>query len=326
MRIEDFSDKTALIDKEIESVLKGSTPNLHDAMHYHMSTGGKRVRPLLAILTCEALGGLVEKVVPFAAACELLHNWFLIHDDIEDGDKIRRNQPTVWVKYGMSHAINTGDYMAHKVFELILRCKERGVDDTTITKLFRETVDTTLCTAEGQTMDMNMRSSNSPTEEDYMKMVMGKTGRYLIMPMMGGAIIAGREDLADKIIEFGKCIGPAFQIRDDILDLTEGKGRNEIGRDIKEGKRSMMVVHCLQKATKLQKEKLLGVLNKPIEKTTNDDVIYAKSLFEKYGSIEYATKRAEELAEKAKDVSAQLPEKLQQIMDFFADYLVKRVK
>lgn len=326
MNIEDFSDKTALIDKELDSALKGSIPNLHDAMHYHMGTGGKRVRPLLAILTCEALGGMEKQVVPFAAACELLHNWFLVHDDIEDGDRIRRNQPTVWVKYGMPHAINVGDYMAHKVFELLLKCKEHGASDAIISKLFKEVVDTTLRTAEGQAMDMNMRNSNSPTEDEYMKMVMGKTGRYLIMPIMGGAIIAGREDLSDKLIEFGKHIGPAFQIRDDVLDMTEGKGRNEIGRDIKEGKRSIMVVHCLQKATKQEKEELLDILNKPAEETNENDVDYAKSLFEKYGSIKYAQEKAEYLAEKAKDASAQLPEKLRQIMDFFADYIVKRKK
>ena len=122
------AEKAGLIDRELGRVLSGKIPNLHDAISYHMGTGGKRLRPLLAILTYEALGGDktkgsaegVNRVLPFAAACELLHNWFLVHDDIEDGDTTRRDRPAAWVKYGLAHGINVGDYMAQKVFELII--------------------------------------------------------------------------------------------------------------------------------------------------------------------------------------------------------------
>jgi len=94
-------DRGKLIDKEIESVFpKKGIDNLYDGIWYHLNTGGKKIRPVLAIITCEALGGKSKMVLPFAAACEVLHNWLLVHDDIEDGDRIRRDKPTVWAKYG----------------------------------------------------------------------------------------------------------------------------------------------------------------------------------------------------------------------------------
>ena len=261
LNLDKFLEKSKMIDKELNGILKGKLPNLHDAIKYHMETGGKRVRPLLAIMTCEALGGDVRRIIPFAAACELMHNWFLVHDDLEDGDIVRRDKPTVWVKYGMPHAINIGDYMAHKVFKLILGSKNRGLDNDKIVKLFEETVETTLETAEGQTLDINLRNNNNPTEKEYIESIQHKTARYLTMPIIGGAIVAGRDDLKDKLLDFGKKAGLAFQITDDILDLTEGKGRGEIGRDIKEGKRSIMVVHFLSKCSKEEKNKLLNILN-----------------------------------------------------------------
>ncbi len=208
-----LNQKSKLIDKEIEKVFpKDGIKNLYDAAWYHLGTGGKRLRPILAIMTCEALDGDAQKVMPFAAACEVMHNWILVHDDIEDKDMVRRDKPAVWVKYGMEHGINVGDMMAHKVFELILRSSLYGVDDKTILKLISIITDTTIKTAEGQAMDMNLRKNDKPTEKQYMDMVTGKTAHYLTVPMIGGAIIANAgDDLIKKMINFGMYAGPAFR-------------------------------------------------------------------------------------------------------------------
>ena len=323
-----IKQKSKLIDEEIEKVFpKDSIPNLYDAARYHMGTGGKRLRPVLAVMTCEALGGNAQKAVPFAAACEVFHNWMLVHDDIEDGDRVRRDKPAVWVKYGLEHGINVGDMMAHKVFGLILRSRLYGVDDRTILRLVNIVVDTAIKTAEGQTMDMNLRKNNAPTEKQYMDMVIGKTAHYLTVPIVGGAIIAGTDDkLIKKIIDFGSFAGPAFQITDDLLDLTEGKGRKELGRDIKEGKRSMLVVHCLQKCNSDEKKRLLDILNKSSDKTTDADVKYAKKLFEKYGSIVYAQNKANELIKNSKMIIKDMPPKLRNLLDYFGDYMIARKK
>lgn len=320
-----LAEKGPLIEKELNTVFQQSIPNLQDAVYYHIGTGGKKVRPVLAIATCEALNGRVERVIPFAAACELLHQWLLIHDDIEDGDRVRRDQPAVWVKYGIAHGINIGDYMSQKVYELILRCKNLGVDNETVFRLVSATVTAATKTSEGQALEMNLRANNKPTEREYMHMVTGKTAHYMTIPMVGGAIIAkAKSDVIEKVIEFGSYIGPAFQITDDVLDLTKGKGRGEIGRDIKEGKRSILVVHCLSKCMRKEKSLLLRILNKPVEKTTNSDVLTVKKLFEKYGSVEYSQNRARELASRAKTATRELPPALRDILNEFADYLVER--
>ncbi len=320
-----LEEKGKLIDDEIKAVFpQKGVKNLYDAVYYAMP-GGKRIRPVLAIAACEALGGDYKKVLPLAAACEVMHNWLLIHDDIEDGDRVRRNRDAVWVKYGLAHGINIGDLMSEKVYELILCSKKRGVDNETVFALMDAMVNAAVKTAEGQAMELNLRCNDRPTEEEYMEMVTAKTACYMTVPIIGGALVAGAgEDIVEKIKKFGYCIGPAFQITDDILDLTKAKGRKEIGRDIKEGKRSLLVVHCLNKCE--EKKKLLGVLNKPADATTEEDVIFAKQLFEKYGSLEYAKKKADELVKKAKETSKGMPEKLREVLDYFADYLVNRKK
>jgi geranylgeranyl pyrophosphate synthase len=321
------AEKARIIDREIEKVFpKEGVPNLNNAVWYHMDSGGKRLRPLLALMTCEALGGRTDQIAPFAAACEVLHNWFLVHDDIEDGDKMRRDKPALWVKFGLAHGINAGDYMSQKVFELILLSGRKGVGEEKIFKLLDSMVKTSVKTAEGQAMDINLRSSDSPTENQYMDMVTDKTAHYLTVPMVGGAIVAGREEIIPHLIEFGSYIGPAFQIIDDVIDLTDGKGRGETGRDVKEGKRSILVVHCLSRCTQEEKEKLMEILNRSPDETTDEDVLYAKSLFGKHGSVDYAKAKAEALKEKAMNSVKKTPEELHEILEFFADYLVNRKK
>ncbi len=310
------------IERELEkSIPRKGIANLNDAVWYHMDSGGKRIRPVLAILTCESLGGDARKAMPFAAACELLHSWLIEHDDLEDGDRVRRGKPAVWVKYGVAHGINIGDFMSEKVYELVLRS---DLDDRTKLDLIAEIVETCAKTAEGQAMDINLRKNTSPSEEEYMKTVELKTAWYLTLPMVGGAIVAGRRDLVGRIKEFGLKIGPAFQIADDVLDLTKGKGRGEIGSDIREGKRSMMVVHCASRCSGPERARLFKTLDAPRGKTRRSDVEYARRLFEKHGSIDYAMEKARALAAESRLATSSLPENLRGVLDGFAEYLVER--
>jgi geranylgeranyl pyrophosphate synthase len=316
------------VEREIASVITGRIPNLQDAVEYHMGTGGKKMRPLLAILTYRAISRKddISPILPFAAACELLHSWLLVHDDIEDGDRVRRDKPALWVKYGLAHGVNVGDYMAHKVFELVMKSRRAGVDDEKTFSLTRAIIETALHTAEGQTMDINLRASSAPSESDYLDMVIGKTAHYLTVPMVGAAIVAGHENLVPSLIDYGSKLGPAFQIADDLLDLTEGKGRGEIGRDIKEGKRSILIVHCLSRCSAEEKKKLLAVLDKTPEDTEEGDVLFVKSLLEKHGSLDYSRKLAENYTAEAKRIADGMPAALKEILYFFADYSVKRRK
>lgn len=309
----------------LKVIPKEGVTNLHDAVWYHLDSGGKRMRPVLAVVTCRALGGDSAKIMPFAASCELLHNWFLVHDDIEDGDEFRRGQPTVWKKFGIEHGINIGDYMSEKVYELVLLSGEAGLDIEKTLALVKVVAETCSVTAEGQTMDMNLRNEDNPTEEQYLETVSKKTGWYFTLPIAGGAIVAGASpDVLKKIRAFGMKAGPAFQIADDLLDLTEGKGRENIGADIKEGKRSMMVVHAASKASPEDKQRLFDILNSSREQTSQEDVLWAKQLFERTGSIEYAQEKARSMVAEAKEVSAGLPEEARKILDDFADFVIER--
>ncbi len=121
-------------------------------------------------------------------------------------------------------------------------------------------------------------------------------------------------------------VGPAFQIADDLLDLTKGKGRGETGSDIREGKRSIMVVHCSSKCDQKEKKRMFDILNKPREKTGKKDITFVRNLFEKYGSLEYAGERAKSLVNESREITSGMPENLRRILDQFSEYLVERKK
>src|SRR3989339_780697 len=199
----------------------------------------KRVRPAICLITCEALGGNTNDAIHFALAIEIMHNMFLMHDDIEDGDTIRRDQPTVWVKYGTANAINAGDYLLACAYKSVLASPVSLEKKIHLLQILTLTYEKTV---EGQALDINARAAEDFSVDKYMAMVELKTGYYLACGMVGGAVVSGiSEKVVEKIWSLGKTMGPAFQIRDDLIDLTHGKGRGgAIGSDVKEGKASFL--------------------------------------------------------------------------------------
>ncbi|OOP55135.1 MAG: hypothetical protein AYP45_16540 [Candidatus Brocadia carolinensis] len=245
MRIE---ESIKIYGAKIDELLKELIPpNRNDYLSapiwHHMRTGGKRVRPALCLITCEALGGNPHEAIHFALAIEAMHNMFLIHDDIEDGDTMRRDQPTVWVQYGTANAINAGDYLLACAYKTTLASPISVEKKIALLQALTSTYERTV---EGQALDINARAAEDFAVDKYMKMVELKTGYYLACGMAGGAIVSGAsEQVVDKIWTLGKTMGPAFQIRDDLIDLTHGKGRGGvIGSDVKEGKASFFILLC----------------------------------------------------------------------------------
>jgi geranylgeranyl diphosphate synthase type I len=338
MNVEEFKqyldEKSLFIDGEIEKfVLEDEkTENLHDGMVYSLGldtpdrdTRGKRVRPVLALMTCESLGEDYSKAIPFAISAELLHSFLLVHDDIEDEDEVRRNRPSVWKKYGSAHGINIGDYIFVKTYRAILRSEDVGVDSEQLVKLVDLLTKTVDRTGIGQAMDIGARESNDISVEEYMRTVTEKTGYYLAYPIIGGAIISGAsDDTLRSLEEFGKYIGPVFQIADDILDLTDGKGREEIGCDIKEGKRSLLVALATSECTQEEKERLFEILNKGREYTSDEDVSWVISLFDKYQIIDKAKDRAREMLGAAKTSIQDVPEELRENLSAAAEFFLER--
>ena len=315
----------AKIDDMLRELIPVEEKNyLSEPIWYHMNTKGKRVRPAICLITCEALGGNPENALSFALAIEVLHNMFLMHDDIEDGDTVRRDQPTVWVKYGTANAINAGDYLLACAYKSTLASP---VPPEKRLKLLEALTLTYGKTVEGQALDINARAAESFTVDAYMKMVELKTGYYLACGMVGGAIIAGASNnVVEKIWMLGKNMGPAFQIRDDLIDLTHGKGRGGvIGSDIKEGKASFLYSYVLQIASWEQKKRLREIMLKPREETTADDIEWVLDVYRRYDAMKYAQDYAENLVQQAYKTINEIPVDDKTIFKEIASFMAQRM-
>jgi geranylgeranyl pyrophosphate synthase len=314
------------VDRALEEFLRAGpefVENLHDGLLYALGLGqeagrgapdrlarGKRIRPALCLLTCEALDGDPERAVPFAMAVELMHNFFLVHDDIEDGDVFRRGRPCVWKRYGLAHGINIGDYLLTKVFAAFISTAEGALSPTLQVALLDLLVETLERTHIGQARDLNALAKKEISVAGYMEIVENKSG-YLATPMVGGAMVAeAPSETLDALREMGRCVSPIFQIVDDTIDLTEGKGRDRPGCDVREGKRSFLVAHACAKASAEEREELFRVLDLPREETTDDHVKWVRDLFDKYGAIEAGRRMCEDLMERARRAVAPTPPKL----------------
>lgn len=315
--------------KKIDNLLKETIPPdkddyLSGPIWHHLRTGGKRIRPAICIITCEELGGNPDEALYFAVAIEILHNMFLMHDDIEDGDTMRRDQPTVWVKYGTANAINAGDYLLARAYQCILTSPLPSETKMKLLEIFTLTYERTV---EGQALDINARGAKDFTKKKYMDMVELKTAYYLACGMVGGAVISGNADgTVDKIWELGKRMGPAFQIKDDLIDLTIGKGRGGvIGSDIKEGKSSFLYAHTYEVANEEDKRDLTEIMLKEREDTNEDDVKKAMDIYEKYDALKYAQEYADNLIRQTDSIINDIPVNNKTVFKEIANFMTQRM-
>lgn len=314
------------IQGAIETVFEEETPRgsaLLDMGRYHLSTGGKRIRALLPLLVAEDLGADPAALVPFGAACEVLHNATLIHDDLQDGDTVRRGQPTVWAKYGQPQAINVGDAAFYWAVLLVHRLpvsperRERAVG-----RLLRET----LRVIDGQEREFALKSHPNPAMDDYFTMVEGKTSGLFALPLAGAAELCGSSPLVVAALsEAARHLGVLFQLQDDVLDLYGDKGRDAVGSDVREGKRSAMVVHALRESPPADARRLREILDRPRPDTTADDVAWTLRLFRTQGSLRYAL---EEVLRRARLASAipELPPRLGALVSGLAALCVDPIR
>lgn len=181
---------------------------------------GKRMRPLLLLLCTEAAGGNWQSALPAAVAVELLHNFSLIHDDIQDNSPIRRGRPTVWKIWGVANAINAGDAMFGLSYAALQQLADTGVDPRTVVGTWRVYNDTILELTRGQHLDMRFETQDRVSVADYVSMIRGKSAALIAACAQMGALIArGDETVARHYADFGLNMGMAFQIRDDILGI-----------------------------------------------------------------------------------------------------------
>lgn len=234
-----------LIEQALKEKKYGTHPKeLYEPMEYIVSLGGKRLRPVLVLAGHQLFNSSVEKAIPAAIAIELFHNFSLIHDDIMDKAPLRRNQSTVHKKWNENIAILSGDAMLVKAYQEL--CKTSSEKLPTLLNIFSETA---IKVCEGQQLDMNYEKQNKVSIPQYLKMIELKTAVLLGASLQMGAVIAGAStEEALHLYNFGKHIGIAFQLQDDILDVyadAEKFGKQQ-GGDIVSNKKTFLLLKALE--------------------------------------------------------------------------------
>lgn len=274
---------------------------LYDLIPDYPGRTGKGLRPGLCIATCRAFGGSTTSVLHSAAAIELYHNAFLIHDDVEDGSEFRRGLPTMHKQHGIGIAINVGDAMNVLSIRTLMHNLDR-LGPTLTWLVFAEIEHMVRESVEGQAMELGWVRDNicELAEADYLRMILKKTCWYTcIHPCRIGALIGsgGSADL-DSFNRFAYYMGAAFQIQDDALNLEGERERygKEISGDIYEGKRTLMLIHLLNSCTPVEKDKIRNFLANPREQRSAAQVNWIFDLMLKYHSIKAARTTARHLA------------------------------
>ena len=356
MNIEKFlEEKAPLIDKTIEKyiprkfaknsvIFKVNPPNysynleplnkaIADPIWDMLDRGGKRWRPALFLLICEALGKEADYCLDFSIIPEVIHNGTLVIDDIEDSSELRRGKPCTYKIFQIDIAVNAGNAMYYLPL-LPLMAQRAKLTPEVQRDVYEIYVQEMINLSMGQAMDIawhrDLANADELGEDDYLQMCAYKTGTLARMAAKIAAVLAGADTpLVEKLGRFAESIGIAFQMQDDILDLTGkefAKKKGGVGQDITEGKRSLLVIYSLKKASISDKKRLIEILNMHTSnQALRDEAI---SLIRKYDAFEHVKHTAERMVlESWKEAEKLLPtpeakEKLKE----FSEFLIKRNK
>jgi geranylgeranyl diphosphate synthase type II len=289
------------IDALVGGVPQGSHKYLYDLVPVYPLRGGKGLRGALCLAMCCALGGNESRALNSAVAIELFHNAFLIHDDVQDGSIRRRGGSTLHRQHGIGIAVNVGN--AANLLALHRLTENRSFLGHQLTWQIAEETERMLNhSLEGQAIELGWIRDNVCTleEKDYLHMCLKKTSWYsFIYPLRVGALLAGNHELTlEQFCAFGWYLGAAFQIRDDVLNLSGryGKYGKEICGDLWEGKRTLMLIHLLNQCERPERRQIKSFLAKRREERTAAEVGWLHGLMTAYGSIDAASRIASEFA------------------------------
>ena len=290
--------------RDIEAELKriiGSKPSaLYDILRYHLGwqdeqgyacreKPGKLTRPILCLLSCQAAGGNTSQILPAAASLELIHNFSLIHDDIEDASCERHHRPTVWKLWGQPQAVNAGDSAFTLAYLALLKLREKGIAATKVMRAIQVLGEACLELCEGQYLDIAYESRGDVTTEDYLKMITKKTAALMAASTSIGACLATEDErTVSYLYEFGKNLGVAYQIHDDILDIwgAEEKTGKPMKSDILHRKKTLPVVYGLENGKDKDRQKLKELYSQ--ESIEVEDVTEVVEILNRSGARSYA--------------------------------------
>ena len=269
-----------------------------------LSGGGKRVRAILALLWCEVFGDDYKPALPLAVTYELAHASALIEDDIIDQSPMRRGKKSIVEEYGLSNAILASNLLLFHVPKMLAEYRYLGSDR--VAKLFDQLGEACRSTTWGEFLDLELAQKDGGSEREYEEMIRLKTSTLLSAPSIGGALVGGAsESQASLAGKFGELLGMAYQIQDDALDL-QGDERilgKPIFGDLRQGKKSLVLMHCTRRASSDERDFLTKLTNRA-GAYTEDEISRVRGLLQKYGSIDYARERASSYISKAKKVLA----------------------
>jgi len=334
---ESFASYRDTVRVELKKVIDSCPSVLRNMLRYHMGwqdeyghpcsrESGKFIRSTLCLLSCQAVGGDMSQALPAAAAVELIHNFSLVHDDIEDASDERHHRPTVWKLWGQSQAINAGDAIFTLAYIALVKLKEKGIADEKVASSTKMLSLACLELCEGQYLDVEYEDRLDTTIEDYLDMATKKTAALFAVSTSLGAYL-GSEDskLMDFFHLFGKELGIAYQIYDDILGIW-GMGET-IGKpvsDISQKKKTLPIVYGLQNSegeVKMRLERLYS--QKSIE---GEDITEVTKILDRLGARDYAESLAEQYYHKALEhlEAARLDTSRQAPLKETACFLLKR--
>ena len=296
---------------------------LYEPITYFFSLGGKRIRPIMALMACDMFGGELETAINPAIALEIFHNFTLLHDDIMDNAPIRRGKETVFKKWNSNVAILSGDTMFALAYKFLIKTNKKYI--TNILEIFTQAA---IEVCEGQQYDMDFETRNDVSESEYIEMIRLKTSVLIAASLKTGAVLgnANKKDV-ETIYKFGECVGIAFQLQDDLLDVYGNQDMfgKKIGGDIVINKKTYLYIKALQEA----KNKDLDDLNYyfsslnfiPEEKIKNITSIYDKLKVKDFTNVlinEYYNKALYYLSELS------INENRKNILKKYSDLLMNR--
>jgi geranylgeranyl diphosphate synthase type I len=318
---------------------KGILNPFYGMMHYHLGwldesfqpvqvSSGKLLRPIFTLLCCQAAGGQPEKALTAAAAVELIHNFSLIHDDIEDDSRTRRGRPTVWAIWGEPQAINAGDGLFVLARHTLLRLREQDMPPQTIFAALDRLDQTCLALCQGQYFDMSFEQTLAVDLAAYLEMIEGKTAALLACSgYLGGLIATANPAQAELFWQLGRALGMAFQIQDDLLGIwgKEAETGKPAADDLRRRKKSLPVVYALNQMGQPQAARFKEIYT--VSNLTESDVSEAIMILEEIGAKSYTEAQAKIYVEAAKAalraIEATPENKLS--LEEMAHFLIERV-
>ena len=282
-----------------DTLPEGRPPLLYRMMRYHLgwedaqgrpteAAGGKALRPSLCLWACEALGGERRKCLAAAAALELTHNFSLVHDDIQDGDRERRHRPTVWAEWGAGQAINAGDSLAILARLVLLRLAEEGIEPAAVVRACHILDEACLAMIEGQCLDLEFEQRAQVTLDECLEMIEKKSGALFGAALHLGALTAGADEaLGARFGRAGRLLGTAFQVRDDLLGVwghRDVTGKPEAA-DIRRRKKTLPLIYAQTSAPAKDREVLADIYRG--QSMNENEVQQVTDILERAGARDY---------------------------------------